>query len=351
MTRTLRTRGLTLVELVVVLLIMVVVASVALQSTSRVVDQGRFDATTRQLVAIEDAVLGEHGVPGPGSPAPLAGFVADTGGLPRLLYSSAEVAGVPSRAFSQLGELWSRFRPDEDPALVSPRLRQYQLTTAAAIDTEVVLGVGWRGPYLRLPPSFAGGDPGLKDGWGRAFEFSRAPLKDFSPSVYSRGEEIFALRSLGSNSGDAGDPFARAFELVFADADVNVPVDRAAGRVSGTVSGEGPGGGPDPLEGTRLLVVVFGPDPDTGGLAASYGEYPVTGSPLRYSSDDPAWIGPAITIGPRVVRAYQGDAGMLLPTDAGPPILRARAKLLSAVVRVEVRRGAPETDLVMRFAP
>jgi len=51
-------RGLTLVELVVVLLILVIVASVALRSTEGLVQQGRFDSSLRVLEEVRDSVRG-----------------------------------------------------------------------------------------------------------------------------------------------------------------------------------------------------------------------------------------------------------------------------------------------------
>lgn len=308
-------RSLTLVELVVVLALLVVVSTLALESTKRVVSQGRFDATTRQLDAIESAVVGDYGRPGPLPDSPFAGFVADTGGLPQLIYSNSDPND--SAAF-QLGELWAR----------SSRLQAYEIKTADAIDPDVILGTGWRGPYLRL--STASGDSGgIKDAWGAPFQFSVADSEAYAPMTYTSGSRIRALRSLGSNSGLSSDPYDREFRAVFQD--VAKDIDRVTSSVSGTIS-------LDPNDGNKVVVAVFGPDPDDGTLTASYAilDTPASGS-LTYTSTD--FTGPPITCGPRVIRAYQGtDLDPLSPPILSEQTTNANGKF-SEIHRVELRPG------------
>ena len=75
-------RGLTLVEMLVVLAILVALTTVAVNSTEGVVDQGRYDATGNTLDGVRDAVLGREGLKGPDDRPFITGFVADMGRLP-----------------------------------------------------------------------------------------------------------------------------------------------------------------------------------------------------------------------------------------------------------------------------
>lgn len=342
-----RSRSLTLVELVVVLLIVVAVSTLALRSTTQLVDQGRFDATERQLDAIESAVLGDYGRPGPLPESPFAGFVADTGGLPRLYYSDSEVSAQPYRDALQLGELWSRTPPDD--ALATPRLQTYQITDAASIDTSVVLGTGWRGPYVRLSAASATTD-GITDGWGNPFQFSIALSETYAPTTFASDSPIRALRSLGSNSGLTSDPYNRSFRKVFQDQATGV--DLVTSSVSGRIFGSTSNLGPDPADGNTVVIAIFGPDPDDGSLTASFAVLTVPasqGPPLQFVPAD--FSGPTVTCGPRVIRAYQGDnLDPLVPPILSQQTGDANGKR-SQIYRLRLRPGGEIQDLVLDQDP
>src|SRR6478736_2391233 len=127
-----RRRGLTLLELVVVLAILAVLTTLAVKLTDSLLDQTQFETTQRTLDSIQSAVLGPRDqVETDGSRA-VSGFVADTGRLP---------LAVGDDPATQLAELWA-----------NPRgLPAFGLAVAAA-DADIKLLTGWRGPYLRLPP-------------------------------------------------------------------------------------------------------------------------------------------------------------------------------------------------------
>lgn len=72
-------RTLTLVELVVVLALLVVVSTLALESTDRLVLQGRYDAMIRQLQAIQDATVGSLNELDPAGERRMSGFAVDLG--------------------------------------------------------------------------------------------------------------------------------------------------------------------------------------------------------------------------------------------------------------------------------
>src|SRR5947209_18975108 len=91
-------RGLTLVELLVVLLILAILTTVAITATSGLVDQARYDATQRTLQNTQDAIIGPAGQREPDGTPLITGFVSDVGRLP---------VTVGNDPFTQLQELWA----------------------------------------------------------------------------------------------------------------------------------------------------------------------------------------------------------------------------------------------------
>ncbi len=163
--------GLTLLELVVVLAILAVLATVAVVSMEGTVDQARYDATVKQLQAIDDAILGPVGQPD------AASFVADVGRLPR--YS-----GNADDPFPEL----------TSAAAISPPQLLTFAQRAAPQDPAVKLYGGWRGPYLKQPS----GQSRYLDGWGNRFEFIPQPLS--TPQQQWIGDFVGTVTSLGGST-------------------------------------------------------------------------------------------------------------------------------------------------------
>jgi type II secretory pathway pseudopilin PulG len=134
---------LTLVELLVVLAILALMATVAITSTDLLMGQGRYEATVRTLTNIERAVLDSDGVQYGDGSASASGFVADTGRIP-----------------TSLAEL---FIQPPDLATVWP----YAFDSDGDNTNDVRLVSGWNGPYLRLSVGVSSNN--LKDGYGRDF--------------------------------------------------------------------------------------------------------------------------------------------------------------------------------------
>ncbi|MFO0802143.1 MAG: prepilin-type N-terminal cleavage/methylation domain-containing protein [Gemmataceae bacterium] len=164
--------GLTLIELVVVLAILATLTLVAVVSTEGVVEQGRFDVTQRALQNIDEAVLGPAGQPDAPS------FIADVGRLPQAWIDPTDATNE-----IQPGELWANVNG----------IRAFGPATDS-VDTEVSLLVGWRGPYLRLPP----GQTRLRDGWGRPFAFFQPDVATPRDTpVTAAGQPVASAASLG----------------------------------------------------------------------------------------------------------------------------------------------------------
>lgn len=151
-----RRHGLTLVELLVVLVILAIMTIIAVQSTDYLVDQARFDGTQRTLQNVQNAVLGApNQTQADGTPL-LFGFQADIGRPPVV------------DATLQMSELW-----------VQGALPNYQpIGTTDTNNTDVAILAGWRGPYLRLPSPNPQGQF-VYDGWGNGLahlSFANLPV-------------------------------------------------------------------------------------------------------------------------------------------------------------------------------
>jgi prepilin-type N-terminal cleavage/methylation domain-containing protein len=187
-------RGLTLVELLVVLTILALMATVAITSTDLIMSQGRYEATVRSLTNIEEAVRGPSGVRQPDGTLLVSGFVADIGRLP-IAY------GDDPRL--QLAELWAN---DKDGDGV-PDLPTFDIRWPDS-DPEVLVPCGWRGPYLRLPL----GTADVRDGWGNPLV-----LLNDAGDVATMGESIHRVGSLGADYALEGTGYDADFDVSLAD--------------------------------------------------------------------------------------------------------------------------------------
>jgi type II secretory pathway pseudopilin PulG len=161
----------TLAELVVVLLILAILSSVAVESLAPKVDQARYDATIKSLDQIRSAIIStETSEAG----AAVAGFVADNGRWPMSL---AELTITPAQA-GALG------------------IVPFSIKAAPAPNSDILLPAGHRGPYLHLPPD----KTALLDGWDKPFAVAATP---------SGGLRIASLASLRpqTSAGYATDLF------------------------------------------------------------------------------------------------------------------------------------------------
>lgn len=350
-------RGLTLVELLVVMLILAALAGAAYQSTTGLVDQSRYEATRRSLEAIEAGVLGPANQYDDAGAPVVTGFVADVGRLPVAVEVEADQPLT-------LWELWSK--PADTAA--------FDIRTPAG-DEEVRLGAGWRGPYVQLS---VGGEE-LLDGWGR-----RPRLLDADDATpLEAGDPVAVVRSLGADGvyglADA-DTYSRDVSVVLAQRTA-APVVSA--RHLATVYGQvhlrdtdGDSVTPDPD--TTIVVRLYGPDPEGDGSLRTLAQYAAvytasgatmtttvldadgdeqTASQSYAAGAEPATLNyqfDAMTIGPRMLRAYV----FLNPAQSTPPALEDRLDDLndstapiwtpedkSVARQVTVRRDAPPYSL------
>ncbi len=168
--------GLTLLELVVVLGILAMLASVAVRSLTPLADQARYEATQRLLDEMRVAVAGHPARQSLADAAVIHGIVADTGMLP------GTAQDLLIKPVGWLDRGLQSFDSDRD-----------------SID-DLTLSSGWNGPYMQL----GAGRSTLVDGWGNA------PL--LTPNLGG-----LDLTSTGSDGDSVGSETGNA-------ADVTVPI-------------------------------------------------------------------------------------------------------------------------------
>jgi len=296
------TRGMTLLELVVVLAILAVVTGMAVASFTAVEDQTRLNVTQQQLTEVEIAVLGEQGLRSPNGQQKLVnGFVADLGRLPQLVDHDTNTSTE-----LQPAELWIM------PAgLASFTLRNASFNTDANLnnitsvettttgtftsgtpsatfqDLDIFLPSGWRGPYLRMNDGLGL----IRDGWGNPL----LPLQTDGATASMPGQEIAILRTLGSNNTLGGTTLSEADrDAIFRTTVLNRSVAGLAVTLKTGV--------------TANEVRVYSPDPATGKIRV----YQYSGTPTTYSFGN-------LPIGPKVIRAYNAGTPATKPNSVCLP--------------------------------
>jgi len=258
-----RRRGLTLVELLVVLTILALMATVAITSTSLIMSQGRYEATVRTLMNIEEAVRGPSGVRQPDGTLLVSGFVADIGRLPIATSDDPRLA---------LSELWL---PDNLPT--------FDIRSPDS-DPEVLMPCGWRGPYLRLPIGAAD----VRDGWGNPLV-----LLNGAGDVATMGESIHRVGSLGADYALEGTGYDADFDVSLVD---NVEI-AISGRVYELDDGER-----KRPQLSEVTVRLYEFNPLSGEVQAS--AYTKDTDPALVEATHSLTFSITTTPGPRYLRAY-----------------------------------------------
>jgi prepilin-type N-terminal cleavage/methylation domain-containing protein len=303
-----RRPGLTLLELLVVLVILAIMTTVAINATDSVVDQGRYDATTRTLGNIQDAIIGPAGQREPDGSLLITGFVPDMGRLPLSQVDPNDATKMSLR------ELW-------DGSLFTP-VQAYGLNTvtiplAGTTTVSMTLPCGWRGPYLRLT---TGSNSRLIDGWGNPFDLLTASNSVITGTMVP----VDAVRSRGAdNQIDTVTTTSYNRDLYTPDQAASPPgaalanfTGRALGSITVQVksvqSQDNGAGGTintlvDPLasDGPQVTIVLLEPVngvlvvPSTGGANPRRADFASgTGASVTFTN---------VSIGPRALQAFQYD--------------------------------------------
>lgn len=168
--------GLTLLELLIVVAILAVLATVVVRSLTPLADQARYETTKRTMENVRDAVVGDSSARQLDGTPLVTGFVADMGRLP---------ISRNTNPATLLSELW------ESPTFAGDVHYPYALRPGTIVDipenddlglaesqlncSDVSLACGWRGPYLQG----GRGQGEIRDGWGIEFlHFAPGPLSE-----------------------------------------------------------------------------------------------------------------------------------------------------------------------------
>lgn len=316
-----RRDGLTLLELLLVLVILTVVATIAVESIEPKIDQSRFDTTQQTIQNVDDAILAE--TTNTDGTQFYSGLFVDLGGLPR---GFAELDD-DGRDILTLRELWQNpagyaafsLRPATNTP--TPQLANSKDLDGDAInpDSEVVLGTGWRGPYLRLSI----GSDGLTDAWGNKLasypngtEYSH--LRGAADiDVISAGQAIYGVRSLGRDDLLGGIDYDR--DLPSIASGLTISNANLFGEVKGQVLVDNSMSNGNA---NHVIVQLYYPDRDTGLIRVERATvaYRKTNNGNRdefdYEFEMKAGAGSNIPVnfpvGPRAIRCYfdkNSDAG------------------------------------------
>jgi len=144
-----RSRGFTLLEMLLVIFLMALVASTGLMLTEGVEDQSKYDETKRRMELIRKAIVGDPTRTVNGGPE-ISGFVADMGRLPECLV--------------ELLALGDEILPATNPRTFKSPCDDTVTITEWNLDTNSGLGGGWRGPYVQTLPD-ADGLKRFRDGY------------------------------------------------------------------------------------------------------------------------------------------------------------------------------------------
>jgi len=309
-----RTGGFTLIELVMVLIILAILATAALNMVDVQVDQKRFELTQQTIEVIQRAVLGpDHARAADGSPA-VSGFVADCGRLPL-----------------SLEELYLH------PTALVPAFA----SAAPAGDDEVTVTGGWNGPYLQL----AIGGQSLPDGWAAGFEPFQSDGTASAPT-----QPVAILRSLGRDLAVGGTSYDADISLVF-QADAVFPglttqvENRWQKPLTVYVYYNDSSTNPDPNNGEKIVVRVYGPVADANG-AVTLGT--IAQEVTDYTVEEPVSISLSnLAIGPRIIRVYQLDTATD-PTTTEELSAHAALETVSVPTRLVVSRETSSVQLILR---
>lgn len=168
-------RGLTLLEMVVVIFILSAIALMTVSFTGNADDQFRFEETRRRLDQIRGGVVGRPDQTVNGGPV-IGGFAADVGRLPNNLKELIENTAAPPLP------VW-------------------------AFDAATGLWAGWHGPYLPAMAEQKGGLKAFRDGWGNIGTPTDPPDYGWNVTVDAASGSLTVV-SPGSDGASGGADYA-----------------------------------------------------------------------------------------------------------------------------------------------
>jgi type II secretory pathway pseudopilin PulG len=192
-------KGLTLLELVIVLFLMTLSIFLIAQTFGNNPDQKRYERTLESMQEIKKAILGTYSERVRGD-IRFAGYVPDMGDLPEL------IDGQPRGLWT--GDV--KDTPDDDSDDF-PYYKKYKISRklefshspvgTGPIRSERVITIGWQGPYIKPP---VGGV--FRDSWG-------------TPIIFKKNAKDFIIKSLGADGKQGGKNYDKDIILVINEKD------------------------------------------------------------------------------------------------------------------------------------
>lgn len=182
-------QGMTLIELTVVLLILTTLATVALRSTTNLVEQARWEQTKKRYEEIKKAIIGDPDVVINNHPD-ISGFVADMGRLPANLHellgqeycdNDYTIVSVPGTA---------------DQTACTTGAGNWIVQTGYTAPTASQIGYGWHGPYLMISES-SNDEDAFTDGWGNIASSANDPNYGWNYAITAAAD--VTLQSYGKD--------------------------------------------------------------------------------------------------------------------------------------------------------
>ncbi|OQK17206.1 hypothetical protein AU255_04755 [Methyloprofundus sedimenti] len=171
--------GFTLVELLVVMMVLVAMASITIETTSELAFQSRYEVTKDRYEKIRRAIIGRPDVLINGQPN-ISGFVKDMGRLPFKIHDLLE-------------EDYCLTDPTKDSQATCGASWRNQ--TAYVPHTATSQGYGWNGPYINIDSPKA-----LADGWGTGSD----TITVNHGWNFSNTSDTITLNSYGKNGVSGG---------------------------------------------------------------------------------------------------------------------------------------------------
>ena len=193
--------GFTLLELVVVVAVMGLISTMALDVYTDNSNQKRFELTKQRLAEIKFAIIGDPQMR-VGSQAVLSGYYYDMNRLP-----------------VTLSELVYQCRTSSNVGIESPDKSTCEATSGNVWEDN------WNGPYLINLQSDSG-NLVFRDGWGNSSSTPDTNAGDFGWVVSPTGNNLF-VQSLGLNRGSGSTSPGNQFENDYPASSINYIVTQA----------------------------------------------------------------------------------------------------------------------------
>ncbi len=277
-----RARGFSLIQLMMVLVVLASLATVAVQSTSKSINQPKAEATQQLFSDIRASIAGLPPSPPARITARTSSFVADMGRLPR----TRQVL-TTSGTWLTLDELLTRggllsftnYVSDESNTVLywdpSSAIGGHSARNRGNSANVLYVPCGWRGPYIYTPVE----QPLLVDGWGKIlrgnasgtdaavtfFQYGYQGVPEFGYSVAITNRAEIAGISLKGGAG-VGSTLSASDDVYLAPRTVLISSNEITADIRVAVKvfelESAPGTMP-PKNNWYVDVRIFGPNPDS----------------------------------------------------------------------------------------